>query len=186
MEEIEVPLESVQENIHEAAHMAHGHGSNSAGGDWISKIALFSAIVAVLAAITALMAGHHSNEAMITQIKASDAWNFYQAKGIKSALLSTKNELIAQMGKSVPEKDQEKLAEYKKEQDEISEKAKEFQKESENHLTIHQILARSVTMFQVSIAIAAITVLTRRKRFFFVSLATSFFAVLFLIQAFFN
>ena len=75
MEEIEVPLEKTQEHIQETAH----HSQDK----WVGKIALFSAVVAVVAvvaAVAALMAGHHSNEAMITQIKASDSWSYYQAK----------------------------------------------------------------------------------------------------------
>ena len=175
MEEIEVPLEKTQEHIQETAH----HSQDK----WVGKIALFSAVVAVVAAVAALMAGHHSNEAMITQIKASDSWSYYQAKSIKSSVLSAKNELLTGLGKTISEKDQEKIAEYKKEQDEISEKAKELEKESEHHLRIHEVMARAVTLFQVAIAIAAITVLTRKRRFFFVSLAFSLVALGFFIQA---
>ena len=62
MEEIEVPLEQVQEDIHH--HATHGgHGSEDKVS-FISKGALLSAIFAVLAAISALFAGHYSNEAI--------------------------------------------------------------------------------------------------------------------------
>ncbi|MBC7421509.1 MAG: DUF4337 domain-containing protein [Bdellovibrio sp.] len=174
MEEIEVPLESTQESINEAAH----HAKES----WISKTALFSAIVAVIAALASLLAGHHSNEAMISQIKASDSWSYYQAKGVKAAILENKMQVLASLGKS-HQGDQEKLDQYKQQQEEISEKSEELQKESEHHLKIHEILARAVTLFQVAIAITAITVLTRRKRFMLVSFGFSLIAVIFFIQA---
>ncbi len=179
MEEIEVPLEQVQEHIHHAAHES-GHDAKE---NWISKVALISALVAVVAAIAALLAGHHSNEAMITQIKASDSWSFYQAKGVKAAVLQTKIQIISELGKPTSAKDEEKLNDYKKEQDEISEKAKEFEHESEHHLKIHETMARSVTLFQVAIAISAITVLTRRKKFLFVSLGFSLIGLAIFIQA---
>ncbi len=175
MEEIEVPLEQAQEHIHHAAHEAKEN--------WIGKVALISALVAVVAAIAALLAGHHSNEAMITQIKASDSWSFYQAKGVKAAILQTKIQIISELGKPTSIKDEEKLNDYKKEQDEISEKAKEFEHESEHHLKIHETMARSVTLFQVAIAISAITVLTRRKKFLFVSLGFSLVGLVIFIQA---
>ncbi len=175
MEEIEVPLEQAQEHIHHAAHEAKEN--------WISKVALISALVAVVAAIAALLAGHHSNEAMITQIKASDSWSFYQAKGVKASVLQTKIQIISELGKPTSTKDEEKLNDYKKEQDEISEKAKEFEHESEHHLKIHETMARSVTLFQVAIAISAITVLTRRKKFLFVSLGFSLVGLVIFIQA---
>lgn len=175
MEEIETPIEKIQETIHETAH----HAQES----WISKVALLSAIIAVVAAVAALLAGHHSNEAMITQIKASDSWSFYQAKGIKAAVLQNKIQIISELGKSVSAKDEEKISDYKKDQDEISEKAKDYEHESEHHLKIHETMARSVTLFQVAIAISAITILTRRKKLLFVSLGFSLVAVAIFIQA---
>ncbi len=175
MEEIETPIEKIQENIHEAAHHAKE--------DWIGRVALFSALVAVVAAVAALLAGHHANEAMITQIKASDSWTFYQAKGIKSGLLQTKMQLLTELGKTDLPEDQKKLEEYKKQQEEISEKAKELEHESAHHLAVHEILARSVTLFQVVIAIAAITILTKRRKILYVGFVFSFLGLASFIQA---
>jgi hypothetical protein len=174
MEEIEVPTEHLQEEIHEHAHEAKER--------WIFGVALSSALLAGFAAVTALLAGHHSNEAMIEQIHASDQWSYYQAKGIKSAILGTKIDLFKAMGKEVSEKDQEKLGEYKKEQEEISKEAKEKEHDSETHLQHHVIFARGVTMFQVAIAVAAIAVLTRRRRFWFVGMGFGAIGLVFLLQ----
>jgi hypothetical protein len=176
MEEIEVPLEQSQEHIHEHAHHE---------GGWVAKVALSTAIVAVIAAIAALMAGHHSNEAMISQIQSSDSWAHYQAKSIKATILSSKNDILKEMGKTVAAEDAEKSAEYKKEQEEISEKAKEQSEESEFHLRSHVTLAKAVTLFQIAIAIAAIAVLTKRKAFWFVSLTFSGVGLIFFIYGMF-
>ncbi len=174
MEEIEVPLEQAQEHIHEAAHHA-------GGSKWISGVALTSALLAVCAAVAALLAGHHSNEAMIDQIKSSDEWALYQAKGIKAAILGSKMTLLAELGKAATPKDTEKLNQYQDEQVEIKKMAEEEKQSSEKHLIAHQTLAKSVTFFQVAIAIAAISVLMRRRRFWFVSLAFGVLGVFFLI-----
>ena len=175
MEEIEVPLEKTQEHIHEHAAQTHD--------PFNMRVALSSALLAVFAAIAALMAGHHSNEAMIERLKASDGWAYYQAKGIKAAVLQTRIEIVSALGKQKSPDDLAKLDDYKREQDEISEKSKEQELASEHHLVVHQIFARSVTFFQVAIATAAISVLTRRKRFWWVGLGFGFIGVLFLIQA---
>jgi hypothetical protein len=158
MEEIEVPLEQVHEHIHEQAH----HAKES----WISRVALATAFLAAFAAVSALMAGHHANEAMIDQIKASDSWSHYQAKSIKAEIVATRTALLEQMGKRVPAEDLSRAEKYKEEQNEISKSAQEESASAGHHLRVHQILARSVTFFQVAIAIAAIAVLTRRKHFF--------------------
>ncbi len=180
MEEIEVPIEKIQEDMHEKAHEEKEH--HHPGSSFSSKVALTSAFLAVFAAIAALLAGHHSNEAMIEQIKASDHWSYYQAKGIKSAILSSRADLLSEMGRPVDPKMAEKLENYKKDQEEISEKAKEKEAESAQHLSIHQVLARAVTFFQIAITISAIAVLTHRKKFWYVSLGFGGVGLFSLIQ----
>src|ERR1043165_2062531 len=85
MEEAEVPLEHLHEEIHHRAE----HG----GEKWISWVALSTAILAVLAAIAGLLSGSHANEAMMSQIQASDQWGYYQAKSVKAAVLDAKMSL---------------------------------------------------------------------------------------------
>src|SRR6266404_3178985 len=104
MEAPEVPTEHLHEHIHE---QAHGHGPKI---KWVMGVALSSALLAALAAVSSLMAGHHVNEAMIDQIRSSDQWSFYQAKGVKAAVLSSKLELLQDFQKPVSSKDRDKLA----------------------------------------------------------------------------
>ena len=162
MEEIEVPTEHLQKTLHEKALEAEEN--------WILKVALTAAILAVFAAIAALLAGHYSNEAMIEQLQASDQWAFYQAKGIKSAILETRIELIQQLGKEVNPKEKEKAEQYKDEQKEIQKMALEKQEQSKTYLNIHNTLAKGVTIFQVAIAICAISALTKRKQLWYGSI----------------
>ena len=106
-----------------------------------------------------------------SRIRSSDKWNYYQAKGIKANLLGSKIELLTALGKTVDEKDRGKLAQYRKEQEAIREEAEEKQRASEAHLAHHTLLSRGVTLFQVGIAVGAISVLTKRKSFWLASLA---------------
>jgi len=160
-EDPEVPTEHLHEAIHEEAEK---------GASWVMAVALSTAVLAVLAAITALLAGGHANEAMMDQIQASDQWAFYQAKGIKAAVLESKTELLGGLGKEPAAGDAEKLEKYKSDQKEIQAIAEEKTRSSEAHLARHETLAKGVTVFQVSIAIAAIAVLTRRRWMWFASM----------------
>ena len=117
MEEIEVPTEHLHEQLHESAEKNEEN--------WILKVALTAALLAVFAAITSLLAGHYANEAMIEQIRASDQWAYYQAKGIKSAVLENKIDMLHNMGKEASPKDLEKASQYKEDQKEIDKKARE-------------------------------------------------------------
>ncbi len=181
MEEIEVPLEGLHEEMH---HHASG-GGHGGGPSWIMQGALLSACLAVFAAISALLAGHYANEAMIEQLQSSDQWGYYQAKGIKASVLDVKREMQKLLGKGVDPAVEEKLNEYKKEQQEIFEKATEKEHESKAHLKKHEILAKSVTFFQIAIAVTAIAVLARKPQFLFVSLGFGAAGIFFLVQAYF-
>ncbi|MGZ3771318.1 MAG: DUF4337 domain-containing protein [Bdellovibrio sp.] len=161
MEDIEVPLEQTQEHIQHAS--LHGSGD---GMKLINLGAVLSAILAVFAAICALLAGHYSNEAMIEQIKSSDQWSYYQAKGIKGSLQEFRLEMNANDEEKIA-KIHEKIEKYKAEQEKIQEVAKEKEESSEKLLHWHERLAMAVTFFQVAIAVIAIGVLTRKKFFFF-------------------
>jgi hypothetical protein len=169
MEEAEVPLENLQEEIHH--HAEHG------GAPWISWVALSTAILAVLAAIAGLLSGSHANEAMMNQIQASDQWGYYQAKGIKAAVLEAKTTLAS----AETARDKEKAAQYQEEQSEIKREAEHKQTEAKANFHKHEVFARSVTMFQIAIAIAAISALTKKRRFWFVSLVFGLAGVVFLV-----
>src|ERR1039458_3836715 len=81
MEEIESPVEHLSEELH--------HAAEHAKENWLKLSALLSALLAVLAAISGMQAGHEVNQAMIEQIRASDAWGYYQAKGIKNMIVES-------------------------------------------------------------------------------------------------
>ena len=169
MEEAEVPLENLHEEIHHRAE----HG----GERWISWVALSTAILAVLAAIAGLLSGKHANEAMMSQIEASDQWNYYQAKSIKASVLDAKIALAT----SPSEGDSQKRDRYETEQEEIKSKAEEKEHEAKSNFHQHEVFAHSVTMFQIAIAIAAISALTRKRRFWIVSLLFGIAGCVFLV-----
>jgi len=173
-EEMEVPTEHLQEHME--------HAAEHSGEKWIVLVALSSALLAVLAAACSLLAGHHANEAMIEQIQASDQWAYYQAKGIKTAVLESKMELLRALGKELEVKDEEKANEYRSQQKEIEERAHEKEHSSEQHLLRHQILARGVTVLQIAIALGAISALARKKWLWFGSLALGAAGIFFLLQ----
>ena len=169
MEGPEVPLEHLHEEVHH--HATHG------GPSWISGVALSTAILAVLAAISGLLAGMYANEAMMSQIQASDQWGYYQAKSIKAAILEAKTTLASE----ATDRDKEKAAQYQEQQAEIKREAEHKEAEAQASFHRHEVFARSVTMFQIAIAIAAISALTKRRRFWFVSMVFGLIGVVFLV-----
>src|ERR1700726_3679299 len=118
MEEAEVPTEHLHEEIHHEVE----HGRER----WALGVALSSALLAGFAAVASLMAGHHANEAMMTQIESSDQWSYFQSKGIKETALTGKAEILDALGKPVSGADKEKVAAYQREKEQIAKKAEDL------------------------------------------------------------
>lgn len=173
MGEIEVPMEQIHENIH---HAVHEHGQSS-GGRLLERAAILSAVLAVLAAISALFAGGYANEAMIEQIQASDQWALYQAKGIKLAIVEAKPAVAGEDSRAQTDR-------YRAEQAEIKVRAEEKEHESHYHFHKHETLAASVTFFQVAIAMVAIAILARKKSFLFGSMGLGLLGLAWMVRAF--
>lgn len=162
MPEHEVPLEELHEHIQE-----HAHESKE---KWVSGVALSTALLATAAAIAALLTSKYESHAMIEQIEKADGYAYYQAKSLKSNLLQSEIKILKALDKKPSEEDQAQLAKYAGEMKEIKAGADAKGEMAEKHEAVKDLFAFSVTMFQISIAIGAISVLTRRKMFWFVSL----------------
>lgn len=162
---------------HAVEHGAHGdHGDHGGGDNFSSRIAVMTAILSTVGALFGYQAGATQNEAMlykndaaIKKTEASNLWNYYQAKSSKQNLA----ELAIALNDGKADK-QEKYAQeverYKKEKVEIKENAekleaasKDADHQSEEQMHLHHRWAQAMTAIQVSIALAAITLLTRKK-----------------------
>ena len=174
-EEIELSTEHLQEELNEHAH----HSGNNR---LVMLIAMTAAILSVLAAIAALFAGHHANEATLSQIKASNEWSYYQAKGVKTYVLSMKVSLLQALDKPIDPKDEEKIETLNQQQLDIKREADRLGQEANEHLKRHVPLSAAVTFFQIGIALCAITVLTKRRILFYGSVLVGICGIFFLIK----
>ena len=155
---------------HELEHAAqHGEKDSFAG-----MIAVATAILATIGALFSYMggatqsnAGLYKNNAAIKKTEASNQWNYYQAKSSKQNLAELAMALVAD-DKKPGYKDE--IERYKKEKNDIKAAAEkleaestEWDKQSDAQLHLHHRWAQATTALQISIALAAIALLTRRK-----------------------
>jgi len=161
------------EKLHEAIHEELEHE----GGRLLRWIALTTAVLAALAAIASLEAGGTVNEALVLktesarlQAEASDQWAYYQAKGIKAAVQDAARTSWLAIGHDAPPSYEEKSRKYGEEQAEIQKAAREKEaerdrksEEADHLMHRHHGFADSVALFQVAIALGAISALTRNR-----------------------
>jgi len=154
---------------HELEHAAQHEPKGMAG-----QLAVATAIIATIGAIFAYMAGAtqanaglYKNDAAIKKTEAADQWAFYQAKGNKQNLAELAVDLAPEPRKSFY---QDEAKRYKGEKAEImaeaqkrEEESKEFDRLSEAQMHQHHRWAQATTALQISIAMAAIALLTRRR-----------------------
>ena len=162
---------------HELEHAAQGgHGSHDdkAKSGMIAQIAVITAIIATVGALFAYMggatqanAGLYKNNAAIKKTEASNQWNFFQAKSTKQSLAEVSRDLSAD---SAREKYQAKIDRYEKEKSDIKLVAEKLEKEStdwdkqsDEQMHQHHRWAQATTVLQISIAMAAIALLTRKR-----------------------
>lgn len=164
-------------------HGAHEHAveHHAEGGDGLAgNVAIFTAILATIGAIISYQGGATQNEAMLfkneavlKKAQASDQWNFYQAKGSKGHLM----ELAAEFApanrrdyfKSLVEKYDKEKKEIKAKAEELEAESEKADLESEHAMHPHHKLAQAMTLVQIAISLASITVLTRKKWLFYVA-----------------
>src|SRR5450432_3712355 len=151
---------------HEVEHQAHS------GDGFAARVAVMTAILATVGALISYQGGAtqnaallFKNEAAIKKTEASDQWNFYQAKSNKQNLAELGATLTA--GK-VADDYRTEVERYKKDKIMADAKAleqasKDADARSEESMHLHHRWAQSMALIQVAIALAAITLLTRRK-----------------------
>ena len=161
------------EHDHAVEHEAHKSGLGQ-------QVALFSAILATVGAIVSMLGGqaqntslYKKNEAVLFKTQASNEWAYFQAKSTKQALAelaaSTANDAAVRekFAANVKRYDVEK-EEIKKRAEALEKKSEEANQAAEHALHPHHKLEISMTLLQIAIALASITVLTK-KRWLFVA-----------------
>ncbi len=163
---------------HEVEHAAAAGAEHKGGEHGIAlaqQVAIFTAILAAAGAVVSYLGGNsqnealfHKNEAVLYKAHASDQWSFYQAKSTKGHIMSIAAELAPT--KTRREWYDAEVARYETEKKDIKAKAEAFEEKSrqenelaERYFHPHHALALSMTFIQIAIALASVTVLTRRR-----------------------
>lgn len=151
----------------EAPHIHHDANPLS---QWV---ALFTAILAALGAVLGYQGNRlmdevlmQKNDAVLMKAHATDQWNYYQAVSTKTHLMELAKVLAS------PEKTKgfsDKIDKYKSQKADIKASAEKYEAASAKanteaaHLDRpHQMLAFAMILFQIAVALASVTALTKR------------------------
>src|SRR6266849_3245910 len=164
---------------HAVEHEAHKPGLGQ-------QVAIFTAILATVGAVVSFFGGDtqnkaiiYKNEAVLERAEASDQWNFYQAKSLKQNMAEVA--AATAIDPKTVEFYKAEAKRYGAEKKDIEKDArkheaayKSWNEKSEHALHPHHFLALSMTLLQIAIALASITVLTQKRWLLFGAAASAF------------
>lgn len=156
---------------HALEHAAEHGSSDSFSG----KVAVLTAVLATVGAMMGYMGGATQADAMLLKNEsgaqktaASNQWNFYQAKSQKQNLAELGAVLAADPAaaskfKASSARYETEKADIKTAAEALEAKSTDADKQSSHVMHLHHRWALATTLIQVSIALSAIALLTRRK-----------------------
>ena len=168
------PALDAHEHREHAEHAAHGHDP------FIAQVSITVAVLAVLAASVGSLETVESggaltaaSEAVLSQDRATDDWNEYQADSLKKHIYG----IAADAGGAKAAAYLATAKEQTGKQAEIKKRAQEDEAERDTLMTAsrlhehrHHWLTAAATMVEIGIAICTVAIITRRKAFWLGSL----------------
>lgn len=162
--------------VHGPHDHAVEHAGGHAAGPSASRIAVMTAILASVGAIASYQSGanenlalFYKNEAAIRKTEASDQWAYYQAKGGKQNLAEL-GAALSDPSSAAHTKFVADEKRYAADKEPIRAKAESLETEAKKDNDTSEALqhqhhrwAQATTLIQISIALAAITLLTKKK-----------------------
>jgi hypothetical protein len=158
---------------------------------WTKYTSMSLVFIAVLAAIATQLSGKFSgragtelNKATLSQASASDAWGEYQANSIKRNLYEVmriyapKDASASADDAAKRDKDfTDKIAKYQQGQKDAQTKATDFEDQRKHSLEIVDFatkhagrMSTAVSIFQISIAIGSICLVTKKKWLWYIAI----------------
>ena len=158
---------------------------------WTKYTAVSLVFIAVLAAVATQWSGKYSGKVLVElnnstykQAQASDQWSYYQAKSIKQNLYEAMREVDVKSTATNGEHEAQalaafdaKAAKYEAEKAQIKQQAEQLEKERDASRAVATRASQhgggmglAIAIFQISIALASICMVTKKRPLWYVSL----------------
>jgi hypothetical protein len=172
-----VELQELAEKVEEKAEKKQENA--------LRPVAFTMSVVAVLVAIMTVLGHRTHTEAVLDQNKATDQWNFYQAKKIRandtqlasdllSVLTISDKEAAAKIAKSYADHQAKWVDDLKEEQ----EKAEALETKVEQAEERANRFDLSEALLEIGLVISSVTLLTRTKIYWYLGIAFSLAGVI--------
>lgn len=159
-------------------------------GESLTTISLAISILAVLVAMVTVLGHRAHTDAVLSQSRAGDQWNEYQAKKIRFDQVSVAIDLLSLQATANQKAVDEKVAAYQDHQTkwgkqlaEEQTKARELEAEVAHAERKASRFDLGEALLQISVVLCSITLFTRRRLYFYMGLALGAAGLLFAASA---
>jgi hypothetical protein len=159
--------EHEMEELQEAAEHGREHSN-------LAPVSFTMAFLAVLVAIATLLSHRAHTEEVLLQNKATDQWGYYQAKNIRRHTMEQLDELLKVVqlkdsagAESLIKKNEAAIEKSKDDQDKIQEEAKGLEEQVDLYERRADRYDVGETLLEVGLVICSITLLTKRRHYWF-------------------
>ncbi len=169
---------------HEAQELQE-HAEHGSHDSALRPVAFTMSVLAVLVAVTTVLGHRTHTEAVLFQNKATDQWNEYQAKKIRSYNTSLASDLLGVV--SITDKDAAaKMAgQYKSHQKKWDDELKEEQEKAEELQTkVEEAEVRATrfdlgeALLEIGLVVTSVTLLTRNRLYWYFGMVFSLAGIL--------
>jgi hypothetical protein len=163
------------------------------------RVALTTAIFALLLAIASLGGGNATKDMMLAQQQATDQWAFYQAKSIREHQARIERDRLelelaersAAMNPEVRERFEvqrtrygEEIERYEKEKRDIEKRAREFERDRDVNRAKDPYFDYSTSLLQIAIVLSSVAIISSSRLMFGFSLVLAFVGLLLMVNGF--
>lgn len=173
------------------AHELHEHAEHGAHDSSLRPVAFTMSVLAVLVAIATVLGHRTHTEAVLDQNKATDQWNEYQAKKIRSYNTSLASDLLGVVNLSDKEKEAKLAKAYADHQAKWNQDLKEEQDKAE---ALQRLVERAEAradrfdlgeaLLEIGLVVTSVTLLTRSRVYWYFGLIFAAAGVLSAISVF--
>ncbi len=159
--------------VHELGEQQHEGGESG-----LRNVSFTMSLLAVLLAMTTVMGHRTHTEAILAQARATDQWNFYQARHARE--VSSRD--VADMVASLEPRDESKAAAFEQKkrayadhEKQEAEKVQDSAHELDNEVKLQERRAARFdigeALLQIGVIVVSITLLTRRLAYWYLGMA---------------
>jgi hypothetical protein len=160
------------------------HAEHVSSDSALRPVAFTMSLLAVLVAITTVLGHRTHTEAVLMQNRATDQWNEYQAKKIRSEITKHADDILIVMpvtDKDAASKtlkdDADHQAKWKVELPEEQKKAEDLQGEVKHAEARASRFDLSEALLEIGLVITSVTLLTRHRSYWFLGIVFSLFGI---------